>query len=57
MTITLGVGLHGKIVGYLSQTTKGQIAFRFTEAYLSMSDRPVLSQSFEDDLFRRRRSP
>ncbi|OUC16716.1 MAG: hypothetical protein B0A82_00375 [Alkalinema sp. CACIAM 70d] len=52
MTVTLGVGLHGKIIGYLSQTTKGQIAFRFTESYLSMFDRPVLSQSFEDDLFR-----
>lgn len=52
MTITLGVGLHGKIIGYLSQTTKGQIAFRFTESYLSMSDRPVLSQSFEDNLSR-----
>jgi len=52
VTITLGVGLHGKIIGYLSQTTRGQIAFRFTESYLSMFDRPVLSQSFEDDLFR-----
>jgi len=50
--ITLGVGLHGKIIGYLSQTTRGQIAFRFTESYLSMTDRPVLSQSFEDDLTR-----
>ncbi len=52
MTITLGVGLHGKIIGYLNQNTKGQITFRFTESYLSMSDRPVLSQSFEDDLSR-----
>ncbi|WP_072621009.1 type II toxin-antitoxin system HipA family toxin [Spirulina major] len=52
MTVTLGVSLHGKIIGYLSQTTNGQIAFRFTESYLSMLDRPVLSQSFEDDLFR-----
>ena len=52
MKITLGVGLHGKIIGYLSQTTKGQIAFRFTKSYLSISDRPVLSQSFEDDLSR-----
>lgn len=52
MTETLGVGLHGKIIGYLSQTTKGQIAFRFSEAYLTMTDRPVLSQAFEDDLSR-----
>jgi len=52
VTITLGVGLHGKIIGYLSQTTNGQIAFRFTESYLSLLERPVLSQSFEDDLFR-----
>lgn len=52
MTITLGVGLYGKIIGYLSQTTKGRIAFRFNESYLSMPDRPVLSQFFEDDLSR-----
>ena len=52
MTTTLGVGLNGKIIGYLNQNTKGQITFRFTESYLLMSDRPVLSQSFEDDLFR-----
>lgn len=52
MTVTLGVGLHGKIIGYLTQTTKGQVAFRFTESYLSMPNRPVLSQSFEDDLSR-----
>lgn len=52
MTITLGVGLNGKIVGYLSQTTNGQISFRFTDSYLAMPNRPVLSQSFEDDLFR-----
>lgn len=52
MTVTLGVGLYGKIIGYLSQTTKGQIEFRFTASYLSMSERPVLSQSFEDNLSR-----
>lgn len=52
MTITLGVGLNGKIVGYLSQTTNGQIAFRFTDSYLTLPNRPVLSQSFEDDLSR-----
>lgn len=52
MTEILGVGLHGKIVGYLTQTTKGQITFRFTEAYLSSPNRPVLSQSFEDNLSR-----
>jgi serine/threonine-protein kinase HipA len=52
MNITLEVSLHGKIIGYLSQTTQGQIAFRFTESYLSMANRPVLSQSFEDDLSR-----
>ncbi|MDB9493099.1 HipA domain-containing protein [Spirulina major CS-329] len=52
MTSTLGVSLHGKTVGYLSQTAKGQIAFRFTEAYLLRSDRPILSQSFEDNLLR-----
>lgn len=52
MISTLGVGLYGKIIGYLTQTTKGQIAFRFTDAYLSTSNRPVLSQYFEDDLYR-----
>lgn len=52
MTATLGIGLNGKIVGYLTQTKEGQIAFRFTESYLSMPNRPVLSQSFEDDLTR-----
>ena len=52
MISTLGVGLYGKIVGYLTQTTKGQITFRFTDAYLSMPNRPVLSQYFEDDLYR-----
>ncbi|MGF1524245.1 MAG: type II toxin-antitoxin system HipA family toxin [Leptolyngbyaceae cyanobacterium] len=52
MTVTLGVSLYGKIVGYLTQTAKGQIAFRFTDSYLSMSNRPVLSQYFEDDLYR-----
>lgn len=50
--MTLGVGLDGKIIGYLTQTKKGQIAFRFTTSYLSMTDRPVLSQFFEDDLSR-----
>jgi len=50
VTNTLGVGLNGTIVGYLSQTTNGQIAFRFTDSYLTIPNRPVLSQSFEDDL-------
>jgi serine/threonine-protein kinase HipA len=54
---TLGIGLNGKIVGYLTQTKEGQIAFRFTASYLSMPDRPVLSQSFEDDLTRTYRGP
>ncbi|MGB3672110.1 MAG: HipA domain-containing protein [Phormidesmis sp.] len=52
MTEVLSVGLYGKIVGYLTQTTKGQITFRFTAAYLSGPNRPVLSQSFEDNLSR-----
>lgn len=52
MTITLEVSLDRKIVGYLTQTTKGQIEFRFTDSYRSMSNRPVLSQYFEDDLSR-----
>lgn len=50
MTITLGVSLNRKLIGYLTQTTRGQIAFRFTASYLSMPNRPILSQSFEDDL-------
>jgi serine/threonine-protein kinase HipA len=52
VTVTLGVGLNGMIVGYLTQTTEGRVAFRFTNSYLSMPNRPVLSQSFEDDLSR-----
>jgi serine/threonine-protein kinase HipA len=48
----LGVGLHGKIVGYLNQNAEGQVAFCFTESYISASNRPILSQSFEDDLSR-----
>lgn len=52
MTVTLGVVLYGEIIGYLTQTPRGQIAFRFTDSYLSMTNRPVLSQSFEDDLSR-----
>ncbi len=52
MTVTLGVALNGTIVGYLTQIKDGRIAFRFTTSYLSMPDRPVLSQSFEDDLSR-----
>jgi serine/threonine-protein kinase HipA len=52
VTTTLGIGLNGTIVGYLTQTKEGQITFRFTDSYLSMPNRPVLSQSFEDDLTR-----
>lgn len=47
---TLGVYLNGEIVGYLTQTQYNPIAFRFADSYRSMFDRPILSQSFEDDL-------
>lgn len=49
MTVTLEVSLHGEVVGYLSQVPSGQITFRFTRSYLSAPQRPVLSQSFEDN--------
>jgi len=52
VTRTLGVQLQGQIVGYLTETTNNQIAFRFTDSYLSASNRPVLGQYFEDDLTR-----
>ena len=48
----LGVVLYEDIVGYLSKTVRGKIAFRFTDSYLSLPHRPVLSQYFEDDLYR-----
>jgi serine/threonine-protein kinase HipA len=52
MTTALGIGLNGTIIGYLAQTKEGRITFRFTSAYLSMPNRLVLSQSFEDGLSR-----
>lgn len=52
MTFSLEVRLNRITAGYLTQTKEGRVAFRFTDSYLSMSDRPVLSQSFEDDLSR-----
>jgi serine/threonine-protein kinase HipA len=52
MTFSLEVRLNGITTGYLTQTKEGRVAFRFTDSYLSMPNRPVLSQSFEDDLSR-----
>ena len=52
MSVSLGVVLYGDIVGYLSETARGKIVFRFTDSYLSLPHRPVLSQYFEDDLYR-----
>jgi serine/threonine-protein kinase HipA len=39
-------------VGYLSEADDGRISFRFSDDYRLRPDRPILSQSFEDDLDR-----
>jgi serine/threonine-protein kinase HipA len=53
---TYDVLLNGTRVGHLSETTDGRVAFRFVEEYKQLPHRPVLSQSFEDDLDRTYRS-
>jgi serine/threonine-protein kinase HipA len=44
--------LNDVFVGYLSETEDGRVTFRFAEEYRRRIRRPVLSQSFEDDLLR-----
>jgi serine/threonine-protein kinase HipA len=49
---SLLVGLHGKDVGVLRKDTR--TSFTLSRAYLDLARRPVLGQTFEDDLRRRR---
>jgi serine/threonine-protein kinase HipA len=44
--------LGDRTVGWLAERDDGRIGFRFSDAYRSLEYRPVLSQSFEDDLER-----
>jgi serine/threonine-protein kinase HipA len=46
------VSLGEVVVGYLSEDDRGRVSFRFLEEYKDRPSRPVLSQSFEDDLER-----
>jgi serine/threonine-protein kinase HipA len=46
------VSLGEVVVGYLSEDDRGRVSFRFLDEYRQLSHRPVLSQSFEDDLER-----
>lgn len=50
MGTTLEILLHGLPVGHLSADDTGRVSFRLLEEYRRLPQRPVLSQSFEDDL-------
>jgi serine/threonine-protein kinase HipA len=47
---SLQVALGEILVGHLSEDGRGRVSFRFSEEYRRRGWRPVLSQSFEDDL-------
>ena len=46
------VSLGEVAAGHLTEDDQGKISFRFLESYRHLTYRPVLSQSFEDDLTR-----
>ncbi len=52
MARSLDVLLSGVLVGRLSEDGQGRVTFRISDEYRQRSHRPVLSQSFEDDLFK-----
>ena len=52
MNKSYNVTLNGLVVGHLTEDRQGRISFRLTDAYREMSNRPVLSQWFEDELDR-----
>lgn len=52
MSRSLDVLLGDVLVGRLSEDDEGRTTFRISEEYRHLSRRPVLSQSFEDDLSR-----
>lgn len=47
---SLQVLLNEVVAGHLFEDDRGRVSFRFLEEYRSLVHRPVLSQSFEDDL-------
>ncbi len=56
MTRSYDVFLHSAYVGRLVEDDAGRVSFRIVDSYRTMLGRPVLSQSFEDDLERIYRS-
>jgi len=46
------VSLNETPAGYLSEDDDGRVTFRFQDDYRTLGHRPVLGQSFEDDLTR-----
>jgi serine/threonine-protein kinase HipA len=52
MSRSYSIFLNDVLVGYLSEGQRGRASFRTTDGYRKMERRPVLSQSFEDDLER-----
>jgi len=52
MKRTYSVHLNDVLVGHLAEGDDSRIAFRMHERYRSLTERPVLSQSFEDNLQR-----
>ena len=44
------VSLGSLVIGHLTEGDRGLVSFRFTDDYRHLVRRPVLSQSFEDDL-------
>lgn len=44
------VSLGSAVVGHLAEDDQGRVSFRFIDDYRNLVRRPVLSQSFEDDL-------
>lgn len=49
---SLDVLLGEVLVGRLSEDSQGRLSFRITDEYRQLPNRPVLSQSFEDDLLK-----
>ena len=52
MRRSLDVFLNDVLVGRLSENDDGRVSFRMVDEYRHLPDRPVLSQSFEDDLIK-----
>jgi serine/threonine-protein kinase HipA len=49
---SLDVLLSGVLVGRLAEDGQGRVSFRIVDEYRQRPNRPVLSQSFEDDLLK-----